>query len=98
MSNPTSAAPVGDRDWRNRAACLDHPTDLWFSFDEAEQAQAVEICGCCQVREQCLEFALSVRPSVSAGIWGGKDFWKSKALKRRLQRRAQQERAQTDAA
>ena len=91
------AAPVGDRSWRADAACLNHPEDLWFSFEPEKQAQAVAICGCCAVREQCLAFALSVRPSTSAGIWGGRDFWKSKALRRRLQRQAKKE-AEADVA
>ena len=84
-------APVGDRSWRNRAACLDHDSDLWFSFEDEDKARAVEICVCCAVREQCLAFALSVRPSTSAGIWGGRDFWTSKSLRRRLQREAKKE-------
>ena len=90
---PAENAPVGNRSWRERAACLDQDNDLWFSFEPEQKAQAVEICRCCAVRNQCLQFALSVRPSTIAGVWGGKDFSQAKSLRRRLQREAKKEQA-----
>ena len=91
-SSPAPANPAV-RTWRNQAACLTHDDRLFFSFDQADRLRAAEICAGCQVKQECLEFALNFRPAITAGVWGGQDLWERKALKRRLQRQAQRERA-----
>jgi WhiB family redox-sensing transcriptional regulator len=49
-------------------------------------AAAKQVCACCPVKAQCLEFALQTRQD--AGIWGGLD-----EDERRMLRRARQARA-----
>jgi WhiB family redox-sensing transcriptional regulator len=61
-------------EWRQWAACRDHPTWWWFAgvhhqHKSAKRAQA--ICEVCPVRTACLEHALA-RPE-DYGLWGGVD-------------------------
>jgi len=60
------AHPLQRRDWRNRAACLDEDPELFFpigttgtALDQIERAK--EVCARCDVRGQCLEWALQTR-------------------------------------
>lgn len=60
--------------WRAEGACVSADPDLFFPISAAgkgaEQiAQAQRICASCQVRRQCLDFAMDTRET--AGIWGG---------------------------
>ena len=48
-------------DWRAAGACL--------GAASTQVARALRICDGCQVRQQCLEFAM--RTGESHGIWGG---------------------------
>ncbi len=61
-------------DWRDLAACRDTDPDLFFpvgttgpAIEQIENAKAV--CAQCEVRESCLEFALTTNQD--SGIWGG---------------------------
>lgn len=61
-------------DWRKVAACRDTDPDLFFpvgttgqAIDQIEAARAV--CGTCEAREHCLEFALATNQE--SGVWGG---------------------------
>ena len=61
-------------DWRAAGACLGADPDLFFPIAVGEAAGtqvalALRICDRCQVRQQCLEFAM--RTGESHGIWGG---------------------------
>jgi WhiB family redox-sensing transcriptional regulator len=61
-------------DWRAAGACLRADPDLFFPVSAGgaaatQIAKAREICARCQVRRQCLEFAL--RTGEAQGIWGG---------------------------
>jgi WhiB family transcriptional regulator, redox-sensing transcriptional regulator len=60
------------RCWRDQAACRDVVTgdyDPFFADTKAEQLEALAICANCQVRDDCLTFA--VRSGQRYGIWGG---------------------------
>ena len=61
-------------DWRRSAACRDTDPDLFFpvgatgqAIDQIEAARSV--CTLCDVRQACLEFALSTNQE--SGVWGG---------------------------
>jgi WhiB family redox-sensing transcriptional regulator len=61
-------------DWRAAGACVTADPDLFFPISArgagVQQAdRAVRICASCQVRRQCLEFAM--RTGETEGIWGG---------------------------
>jgi WhiB family redox-sensing transcriptional regulator len=67
-------ADITPGDWRAAGACVTTDPDLFFPISArgagAQQAdRAVRICAGCQVRRQCLEFAM--RTGEKEGIWGG---------------------------
>lgn len=72
-SLPSPAVAV-DKAWVQDAACLDVDPELWFITDRDtyEYAQAMKICGRCEVKTQCLKVARKRRER--HGIWGGVDF------------------------
>ena len=60
--------------WRSAGACLSADPDLFFPISSAgpgerQIAQAKMICAGCQVRQECLAFALA--HDLVYGIWGG---------------------------
>lgn len=64
-------------DWRERAACLNLPSVLFFGQEDnespaerrAREERAKAVCRTCSVRLECLEYALAAREPY--GIWGG---------------------------
>ena len=75
--------------WRDRAACRTHGPEMFFpprgGVDQWETALA--ICAGCDVREACLEYAMSNR--IAIGVWGGH----SAESRRRLARKRRREPA-----
>lgn len=61
--------------WRTAAACRVFDPDLFFPVSpsglaaQRQVATAKEVCAGCQVRAECLEFAL--RTGQAHGVWGG---------------------------
>ena len=65
-----SATPVEpDPDWHDYANCLGVDPDLFFPERGASTREAKEVCRGCEVRHDCLEFAL--QNGEKFGIWGG---------------------------
>ncbi len=66
-----------DTEWREGAACLDQPALLFFGMDDSEnpaarrlrEESAKRVCRLCEVRAQCLEYALAAKEPY--GVWGG---------------------------
>ena len=61
-------------DWWDSASCREADPDLFFPVSSAgagrdEVARAKAICAGCQVRRQCLQFALATHQA--HGVWGG---------------------------
>ena len=80
-----SAVPVEpDPDWHDNANCLGVDPDLFFPERGASPREAKEVCRGCEVRHDCLEFAL--QNGEKFGIWGG--------LSERERRRIRRQRAQ----
>lgn len=70
----SSTATVIDTKWRDHASCRFMPPDLFFpagstgvAVEEIDSAKAV--CHGCQVKADCLQFALETNQE--SGIWGG---------------------------
>ncbi len=60
--------------WRSAGACVSADPDLFFPISSAglgerQIAEAKMICAGCQVRQECLDFALA--HDQVYGIWGG---------------------------
>jgi WhiB family redox-sensing transcriptional regulator len=66
---------VSDRaDWGSRAACRSADPELFFPVSGAgpsvaQVAEAKTVCARCEVRSECLAFALATRQPY--GVWGG---------------------------
>ena len=70
--------------WTQEAACAEIGGDAWFPEpkDEATANRAKRICKTvCDVREQCLEYALRTRQR--DGVWGGYTAKSLQAIRRR---------------
>ncbi|CAB4597651.1 unannotated protein [freshwater metagenome] len=74
-----------DNDWRDQSACRDTDPDLFFpvgttgpAIEQIDNAKAV--CGQCDVRQPCLEFALT--SNQDSGIWGGTSEEERRKLRR----------------
>ena len=57
-------------DWRHKAACArcDDP-EIFFHGGGGPMLAAMQFCSECEVREECLAFAVSQK--IGYGIWGG---------------------------
>jgi len=53
--------------WKNRANCIDSDQDLFFEY--LEHPDAVKLCAACDVRLECLSYAVENR--IRDGFWGG---------------------------
>ena len=87
---------MGDRyapgkTWRDYTACSPKNADLFFLDVGESPRRALELCGICVVKEECLEYALTARPVITRGVWGGKTERQLRNL-RQARLRAQQER------
>ena len=58
-----------DRRWQERANCLGVDPDLFFPERGATTKEAKSVCGGCEVKNECLEYAL--RHGEKFGVWGG---------------------------
>src|SRR5256886_9169874 len=58
-----------ERRWQERANCLGVDPDLFFPERGASTKEAKAVCGGCEVKSECLEYAL--RHGEKFGIWGG---------------------------
>jgi WhiB family redox-sensing transcriptional regulator len=71
--------------WRDYAACRDTDPELFFPVGTTGNAlvqieQARSVCGECEARVECLEFALSTNQD--SGIWGGTSEEERRKLRR----------------
>ena len=69
--------PVGQLDALGR----EHPDVDMFATDRAGIAEALQLCGRCEVRRACLSFALE--HDEKFGVWGGADAQARKAMRQR---------------
>jgi WhiB family transcriptional regulator, redox-sensing transcriptional regulator len=77
-------------EWIERASCLEHDPDLFFPVGTTgpaveQTARAKAVCGTCDVRAECLAWALDT--CQDAGVWGGLDEEERREI-RRARRRA----------
>jgi WhiB family transcriptional regulator, redox-sensing transcriptional regulator len=64
--------------WRARAACAGTNPSLFYDAAPATIAAAKAVCSRCDVRAECLAFALETREPF--GVWGGLDADERSAL------------------
>lgn len=76
-------------DWRHRAACLDEDPELFFPIGVtgpalAQVEEAKKVCMRCDVRAECLQWALD--NGQDHGVWGGLSEDERRSMKRRAAR------------
>jgi WhiB family redox-sensing transcriptional regulator len=71
-----------DQGWQERALCAETDPEAFFPEKGGSTREAKKICTGCEVRAECLEYALG--NDERFGIWGGL----SERERRRLRRRA----------
>ena len=76
------AQAAGDLRWQDFALCAEIDPELWFPEKGGSTAPAKSVCRACEVRAECLEYALEHEDISAHGIWGGV----SERDRRRLQR------------
>ncbi|MFR9806340.1 WhiB family transcriptional regulator [Pseudonocardia sp. RS010] len=70
----------GEQDWQERALCAQTDPEAFFPEKGGSTREAKRICAGCEVRAECLEYALA--QDERFGIWGGL----SERERRRLRR------------
>lgn len=76
-------------DWVQRARCRDEDPELFFPIGTtgpaaAQVEMAKSVCMRCDVRAECLEWALAT--GQDAGVWGGLSEEERRALRRARRR------------
>jgi WhiB family redox-sensing transcriptional regulator len=90
LSTPTRLSVVSDTDdagldpdtWQDLALCAQTDPEAFFPEKGGSTREAKRICAACDVRQECLEYAL--QRDERFGIWGGM----SERERRRLRRSA----------
>ena len=67
--------------WFDQAACQNMAPDIFFPEIGQSADQARTICAACEVRVECLGYALDQR--IGQGVWGGLTDQERKRLRRR---------------
>lgn len=74
---------LGDApDWQERALCSQTDPEAFFPDKGGSTKDAKRICGRCEVKTECLEYAL--RRDERWGVWGGLSERERRKLKRRV--------------
>jgi len=76
------AEDEGELGWQTEALCAQTDPEAFFPEKGGSTRDAKKVCGACNVRSECLEYALS--NDERFGIWGGL----SERERRRLRKRA----------
>jgi WhiB family redox-sensing transcriptional regulator len=74
------AGPIEDQDWHGRALCAQTDPEAFFPEKGGSTRDAKKICTGCEVRSECLSYALS--NDERFGIWGGLSERERRRLKR----------------
>ena len=86
--NPSSSGPViqlasgesVELSWQERALCAQTDPEAFFPEKGGSTREAKRVCGSCEVRVDCLEYALE--NDERFGIWGGLSERERRRLKR----------------
>ena len=89
MGDTTTAGPrrriVQPEDWSDLARCRGMDPEVFFGRNLTEARTAIRTCDRCEVRQQCLEYAVAER--IEIGVWGGLTERQRRAYIRQLGQR-----------
>jgi WhiB family redox-sensing transcriptional regulator len=69
-------------EWQERALCAQTDPEAFFPEKGGSTREAKRICGRCEVKAECLEYALG--HDERFGIWGGLSERERRRLKRKV--------------
>lgn len=78
----TSGQPARPPAWTEQALCAEVGGDFFFPEKGQPSAPAKQVCRSCEVRAECLEYALE--NDEPFGIWGGMSERERRRLKRQV--------------
>lgn len=78
---PGDEVDEGPLAWQEMALCAQTDPEAFFPEKGGSTREAKRVCASCEVREQCLEYALA--NDERFGIWGGLSERERRKLKRR---------------
>ncbi|MBP2474589.1 WhiB family redox-sensing transcriptional regulator [Crossiella equi] len=81
LFDPALMAEEEEADWQERALCAQTDPEAFFPEKGGSTREAKRICSGCEVRAECLEYALA--HDERFGIWGGLSERERRKLKRR---------------
>jgi WhiB family redox-sensing transcriptional regulator len=73
-------------DWQSHASCTEVDPEIFFPERGGSSKAARAVCSGCQVRMQCLEYALNNKEQF--GIWGGTSERERRRLRKERARRS----------
>ncbi len=73
-------------DWQAKARCTEVDPEIFFPERGGSSKAARQVCSNCQVRAQCLEYALNNKEQF--GIWGGTSERERRRLRKERAARA----------
>lgn len=79
-ADPVDLAEPADDLWQERALCAQTDPEAFFPEKGGSTREAKRICLGCEVRDECLEYALA--NDERFGIWGGLSERERRRLKR----------------
>ena len=69
---------IEETSWQERALCAQTDPEAFFPEKGGSTREAKRVCASCEVRVECLEYALRIREP--HGIWGGLNEAERRAL------------------
>ena len=86
MSGPDFLNIIAPPEWTTAALCAQVDPDLFYPESGAPNRDAKRVCGGCEVRAQCLAYALAHRERF--GVWGGTTERERRRMRRPVVRQA----------
>ena len=74
--------PPKPPDWTDLALCAQADPEAWFPEKGGTTKPAKQICRTCEVRTECLEYALV--NDIRFGVWGGFSERERRKMKREM--------------
>jgi WhiB family redox-sensing transcriptional regulator len=72
--------------WQDRALCAETDPEAFFPEKGGSTRPAKQVCRSCEVRAECLEYALEHEDAGRFGIWGGFSERERRHLRHRFSR------------
>lgn len=70
--------------WMDEALCQEVGLDIFFPETNGESLEARKICSLCNVKDECLEYAMQANV---VGVWGGTTSDQRQKMKRAAYRK-----------